>query len=128
MSQIQNNYFYCCLYANQLNEYLKNYLIVRTNFVAREQWPYPKAFVDRFGTYLFADQVAYGINDIVKEKIYGILHIVGAKKLSMYELAKLTTPDIKPMTLEEYSGPNLTIDMTLDTEIWKKYDIEKNDI
>ena len=46
----------------------------------------------------------------------------------MYELAKLTTPDIKPMTLEEYSGPNLTIDMTLDTEIWKKYDIEKNDL
>ena len=46
----------------------------------------------------------------------------------MYELAKLTTPDIKPMTLEEYSGPNLTIDMTLDTEIWIKYDIEKNDL
>ena len=32
------------------------------------------------------------------------------------------------MTLEDYSGPNLTIDMTLDTEIWKKYDIEKNDL
>jgi len=28
------------------------------------------------------------------------------------------------MALEDYSGPNLTIDMSLDSEIWKKYDIE----
>ena len=58
----------------------------------------------------------------------GILHITGDRKLSMFELAKLTTPDIRPMTLEDYSGPKLTIDMTLDSEIWKKYDIEKNDL
>ena len=30
------------------------------------------------------------------------------------------------MTLEDYSGPNLTIDMSLDSEVWKKYDIEQN--
>ena len=44
----------------------------------------------------------------------------------MFELAGLTTPDIKPMRLEDYSGPNLTIDMSLDSEVWKKYDIEQN--
>ena len=124
----ENFYALTKLIGEQQIKNLKNYLIIRTNFVARKQWPYPKAFIDRFGTYLFADQVAFGVNDTLKEDTYGILHITGDKKLSMFELAKLTTPDIKPMTLEDYSGPNLTIDMTLDTEIWKKYDIEKNDL
>ena len=124
----ENFYALTKLIGEQQIKNLKNYLIIRTNFVARERWPYPKAFVDRFGTYLFADQVAYGINDIFKENMEGILHITGDRKLSMFELAKLTTPDIRPMTLEDYSGPKLTIDMTLDSEIWKKYDIEKNDL
>ena len=41
----------------------------------------------------------------------------------MFELAKKTTPDIQPMTIKEYSGPKLTMDMSLDTERWKKYKI-----
>lgn len=32
---------------------LSNSLIIRTNFVGRQKWPYSKAFADRFGTYLF---------------------------------------------------------------------------
>jgi hypothetical protein len=28
------------------------------------------------------------------------------------------------MTMDEYSGPDLTIDMSLDTKRWKKYDLE----
>ena len=59
---------------------LPNTTIIRTNFVPRKPWPYEKAFTDRFGTYLFADQVANGIQDIIKEKITGIVHIVGDKK------------------------------------------------
>jgi len=101
---------------------LKNSLIIRTNFVAKKQWPYPKAFSDRFGTYLFANQVAIGINDVLKEDLQGIIHIVGDKKISMFDLAKMTT-DIEPMTLNDYSGPKLTIDMSLDTKRWKKYNI-----
>ena len=104
---------------------LPEFLIVRTNFVAKEKWPYPKAFTDRFGTYLFADGVAQGIEDVQKEKITGIVHVVGDKKISVYELAKMTTPDIQPMTIEDYSGPPLTMDMSLDTEKWKKYKISK---
>ncbi len=100
---------------------LPEYLIVRTNFVAKKKWPHPKAFTDRFGTYLFADGVAKGIEDVQKENLRGIVHIVGEKKISVYELAKITTPDIKPMTIKEYSGPKLTMDMSLDTERWKKY-------
>ena len=100
---------------------IKNYLIVRTNFVSRKPWPYPKAFTDRFGTYLFSDVVAEGIKDIVKENLTGVIHIVGDKKLSMFELAKLTTPSIESMTINDYSGPKLTMDMSLDTTRWKKY-------
>ena len=51
----------------------------------------------------------------------GIVHVVGDKKISMYELAKLTTPEIQPMTMNDYTGPRLTIDMSLDTKRWKKY-------
>lgn len=102
---------------------LPEYLIVRTNFVAKEKWAYPKAFTDRYGTYLFADGVAKGIEDVQKENLHGIVHVVGDRKVSIYELAKITTPDVQPMTIKDYSGPPLTMDMSLDTERWKKYKI-----
>ena len=102
---------------------LPNSTIVRTNFVPRKPWPYEKAFTDRFGTYLFANQVANGILDVLKEKLMGIIHIVGDKKISVFELAKMTTPNIKPMTINDYSGPRLTMDMSLNSERWKKYTI-----
>jgi len=102
---------------------LTDMLIVRTNFVAKTKWPYPKAFADRYGTYLFADGVAQGIVDVQKEHLQGIVHIVGDKKISILELAKITTPDVQPMTIDDYSGPPLTMDMSLDTERWKKYTI-----
>ena len=103
---------------------LKKSLIIRTNFTSRRKWPYLKAFTDRFGTYLFSDQVAKGIKEVIEHNLEGIVHIVGQKKISMFELAKYTTPDIQPMTMDEYSGPDLTIDMSLDTALWKKYDLE----
>ena len=102
---------------------LTDVLIVRTNFVAKTKWPYPKAFTDRYGTYLFADGAAQGIVDVQKEHLHGIVHIVGDKKISILELAKITTPDVQPMTIDDYSGPPLTTDMSLDTERWKKYTI-----
>ena len=103
---------------------LDHYLIIRTNFVAKRPWPHPKAFSDRFGTYLFAKQVAKGIYDVQKERLEGIVHVVGDKKLSMLELARMTTPQVGSMTIQDYDGPPLTMDMSLDTERWKKYKIE----
>ena len=108
--------------ANQL----PNATIIRTNFVPRKPWPYEKAFTDRYGTYLFADQVANGINDVIKEGLVGIVHVVGDKKISVFELAKMTTPQIEPMTIKDYSGPPLTMDMSLDSIRLKKYQIEIN--
>jgi dTDP-4-dehydrorhamnose reductase len=105
---------------------LKKWLIIRTNFAPREKWPYPKAFTDRYGTYLFADDLALAIKSIIKEEITGILHICGEKKMSMFELAKIYTPDIEPMTLDEYEGPPLTKDMSLNSIRIKPFKIRRN--
>lgn len=119
----ENFYALTKLVAEHEVNKLPNHLIIRTNFVPKKRWPYPKAFTDRFGTYLFAEDIAKGISDVQKANLQGFVHIVGDKKMSMFELAKITTPDIQPMTIKDYSGPRLTMDMTLDTEIWKKYKI-----
>ena len=102
-----------------------NTCIIRTNFAPKKQWKYPKAFTDRFGTYLFSDNVAEGIKDVAGKKEKGILHITGDKRISMYELAVLAgSKNVGKMTLGEYNGPALTIDMSLSTKRWKKYKIK----
>jgi dTDP-4-dehydrorhamnose reductase len=123
MSNPENFYALTKLLGEFVVKKLPNYLVVRTNFVAKEKWRFPKAFVDRFGTYLFAEDVAQGIKDVIQAKLTGVVHVCGDKKLSMFELARLTSCDVQPMTLNEYNGPRLTINMTLDTVRWKKYKI-----
>jgi len=124
----ENYYGITKLLAEEEVKRLHSYIIVRTNFVSRSKWKYPKAFTDRFGTYLFADQVAVGIKDILTlqkyQNLLGIFHITGDKKLSMFELAKMTTPEVLPMTLNDYKGARLTIDMTLDTKRCLPYSIK----
>ena len=120
----ENFYALTKLIGEQFIKNLKNHIIIRTNFVGKQKWMHPKAFTDRFGTYLFAENVASAIREIFDANIEGIIHIVGDKKLSMYDLAKITTPSIKPMTIDEYQGPPLTMDMSLDTERWKKYTLK----
>ena len=120
----ENFYALTKLIGEQFIKNLKNHIIIRTNFVGKQKWMYPKAFTDRFGTYLFAENVASGIKEIFDANIKGTIHIVGDKKLSMYDLAKISTPSIKPMTIDEYQGPPLTMDMSLDTERWKKYTLK----
>jgi dTDP-4-dehydrorhamnose reductase len=108
-------------------------LIIRGNFVPKEKWPYPRSFTDRFGTYLFAHQLAKGIREVIEANLTGIVHIVGNKKLSMYELAKRcpSSGNIAPYTLDEYyrENPNackLTKDMSLLSIKWKTYDIDED--
>lgn len=100
------------------NSGLENWLIVRTNFVERGAWPFKKAFVDRWGTYLYADEVAEAVLKLVKERATGIVHVCGENKISMFDLAKKTSPNVEPLTLEEYyaenpDAPALTQDMSL---------------
>ena len=120
----ENFYALTKLIGEQFVKNLKNNIIIRTNFKGKQKWMYTKAFTDRFGTYLFAENVASGIREIFDANIEGTIHIVGDKKLSMYDLAKISTPSIKPMTIDEYQGPPLTMDMSLDTERWKKYTLK----
>lgn len=119
----ENFYALTKLLGEQEVKRLSNYVIIRTNFIAKKKWPYPRAFSDRYGTYLFAEDVAKGIKELIDSDINGIIHLVGNKKMSMFDLAKITTPQIEPMTLSDYSGPRLTMDMSLDTKRWKKYKI-----
>jgi dTDP-4-dehydrorhamnose reductase len=102
---------------------LPKYLIIRTNFVSKGKWKYPKAFTDRYGTYLLAQDVAIGIKSVIENKLRDIVHIVGDSRLSMFELAKKLSPEVQPMTLNEYDGPTLPVDMSLDTVRWKKHAI-----
>ena len=120
----ENFYALTKLIGEQFAKNLKNHIIIRTNFVGKQKWMHPKAFTDRFGTYLFAENVASAIREIFDANIEGAIHIVGDKKLSMYDLAKITTTSIQPMTIDEYQGPPLTMDMSLDTERWKKYTLK----
>lgn len=118
------NFYAFTKYVGETKINMLNHLIIRTNFVGNEPWRYPKAFADRFGTYLFAEGVAKGVKDVVDANLKGIVHIVGDKKISMYELAKMTSPNVKPMSLDEYEGPPVTVDMSLDTIRWNKYNIK----
>jgi len=91
---------------------LKN-LVIRTNFIERGKWPYPKAFTDRYATYLYSDQVAGAIAKLTEEISQGLVHVCGDERKSMYEFARLSDPDVQPMTLNDYSGPPLTVNMAL---------------
>ena len=101
--------------------------IARTNFTSMP-WEYPKAFTDRFGTYLFAQGVAKGLKDIVKEKPeHPIIHICGDRKISMYDYATAGGSKVEPMTLEDYKGTPLTKNMSITSKYWKLYKLEDSD-
>lgn len=118
----KNYYSVTKLCGEIITRQYKNTCLIRTNFVPKEQWKYPKAFVDRFGTYLFADDVAKGISEVVSKREKGIIHIVGDKRMSMYDLAVLAgSKGVGKMALSEYHGPPLTADMSMSTKRWKKY-------
>jgi dTDP-4-dehydrorhamnose reductase len=87
-------------------------LIVRSNFVARAKYPYNRAFVDRHSYYLYADTLANEIRKLVEKRYEGIVHVQGDRKLSMYELAKLTNPSVEKYTLEEYYKEGNTATLT----------------
>ena len=51
-------------------------------------------------------------------------HSRGAGEKVLFELAKITTPNIQSMTIEEYTGPKLTMNMSLDSKILEKSVLE----
>jgi len=88
-------------------------LIIRTNFAGRGKWKYPSAFTDRFGTYLYVDEVARAITKLIHADTRGCVHVCGDRSMSMYDFARIGTPDVKPMILKDYLGPPVTVNMCL---------------
>ncbi len=100
-------------------------IVFRKNFAPRARWKYPAAFVDRFGTYLFADELAFVISQLPYSGLRGIIHIAGRERLSMFELAKITTPDVGAMTLNE-TDLDLCADMTLASNRIRTFSITRS--
>lgn len=124
----KNFYGITKLLAESIVGQYEPYLIIRTNFVAREPWPFPKAFIDRFGTYLFVDEVARGIKDAIDASLDKIVHICGDEKMSMYDLAKINKHDIEELRLDsngKFQGLPLTKNMSLDSVRISKYTMQK---
>ncbi len=119
-----NVYQYTKAVGERTVEYFtKDFAIVRTNFVQRGPWPYPGAFVDRYANYLFVDQVAKAVKEVAESQVKGVVHVTGTRKLSMYEVAKITTRDVKKLTIKEYVGPRVPKDMSLKSTRWRTYDL-----
>ncbi len=102
-------------------------IVVRTNFTTMP-WEYPKAFIDRYGTYLFAQGVVKGLEEIIETKPdLPVIHLCGDKKISMYDYAVAGGSKVEKMSLADYTGPPLTVNMSLATNYWHPYKLEDSD-
>lgn len=88
-------------------------LIVRTNFAERGPWKHARAFVDRFGTYLYPDVIALRVIELLDAGETGVVHVAGDRRLSMYEFARIADPSVGETNLSEYDGPPVTVNMSL---------------
>lgn len=119
-----NQYGLTKLVGEILSQSLNNNLIIRTNFVERN-WKPEKSFIDRFGTYLYSDTVARAIKELIEKQKRGIIHICGTKKISMFDLAKRSNPDVEPTSLDILDDKSiLAKDMSLISKSWHPYNIE----
>lgn len=80
-------------------------LIVRTDFVARKPWPHPGAFTDRFSTSVFAPELAEALADRVNRGEEGLIHLCGKEKISHYDLARIVSPEVRPISLKDMDIP-----------------------
>lgn len=102
-----------------------NSLVFRKNFVPRARWRYQGAFSDRYGTYLFADELAYVIAQLPSSGLRGVVHIAGEERLSMLELARITTPEVEEITLGT-TDLTLSPDMSLGSERIRRFPITRS--
>jgi dTDP-4-dehydrorhamnose reductase len=98
--------------------------VIRTNFVRRGKWPHPYAFSDRFGTFLYDTGAAKGIREVFDAHVRGLVHVCGDQRLSLFEVARRTDSDVKPTTMNRYTGPPLAVDMSMTTRRWSPYSLE----
>jgi dTDP-4-dehydrorhamnose reductase len=119
----KNYYGITKLAAEEVVKTLENHLIIRTDFVKHTPWPYEGAFVDRFSTCIFADQLAPLIKKAILAREKGVLHITGKGKISHFDLARLTTQTVKPIYLKDVDVP-LPRDQSLTSVRWPTVEIK----
>jgi len=90
--------------AEQLVKEHKNYLIIRTLFKPYP-YPYERAFVDQWTNGDTVDKIAPLIDKEIEEwdgkgkrAIY-----IGTGRKTLFELAKVSKPDVLPITIKEWS-------------------------
>lgn len=99
----------------QLDDYS---VIIRTAFRKRP-WRYEYASTDRYSSADYVDNMAVEIVKAIRlfDKLPKVVHI-GADRKSHYELAKISRPDIKPISNESIPVPR-PVDTSLDSSLWR---------
>jgi len=90
-----------------------NSLVIRTSFYGHE-FPYPIAFYDQWSSKDYVDVIAPKVLEEIQKNKTGISH-VHSRKRTIYEIAKLKSPDVKAMSYEEFDF-NLPRDTSLRSE------------
>lgn len=89
-------------------------LIIRTSFKPRNLWTdrFYRAFSDVYTSADYADVIAKKICDLIGSGEQGIFN-VGTERKSIYDLAKQTNPDVKPMSRKEIRDVRLPEDISM---------------
>ena len=94
-----------------------SHLIIRSSFLPKDYFPYPKALIDQYTTRMPVDNLAKEILLAVDLDLEGILHIGGERDL-LYNLAKKLNPSVEKTAINE-TGLNLPRDLSLNTIKWR---------
>ncbi len=97
---------------------LESFLIIRTSFFPKDNFPYKAAFVDQYTCRMCVEELAPEIILAIRKKINGVLHIAGPRD-TLFNIVKKFNPKIKMIDRKE-TGLNLPKDLSLNIEKWKK--------
>jgi len=103
-----------------------NNLVIRTCFM--KEFPYEKAYTDKFFNAERVDKIAEWIGIAVNDNLKGIWHVAGFRK-SIYHFGKKLNPLVKPMLLKDRplnpDGIPYLKDPSMDVSKWMEH-LEKS--
>jgi dTDP-4-dehydrorhamnose reductase len=88
----------------------KNYLIIRTT-QKKNPFPFNKAYTNQIGNFDYVDTIGDLIISLIQKGASGIYN-VGTEKKSMFELAKITNPEVEPT--EDLFDPTTPTNTSMD--------------
>ena len=99
-------------------KHCNNYLIMR-GAQKIDPFPYDTAFTNVYGNFDYADTIAEIVVEMIKTSAEGLFNI-GTPKKSMFDLAKLTKPDVKPGIAPQHFPKDITMNLNKMTEWLEK--------